>query len=165
MDQWLCIGYWFRCMERIPHLSLDSVLFYRFAAIGIGIGIDNRVKWPIWKLFWPMSAIWWPWRSPSVHRRHGPARNSCFRIQGKWGNRPTDTFTNSNGQILSFECTINIYLFVFDRCIRVCLWCSVRSVMFKYLEKENELEFHKIFDQSIGKRRWRCTITLTYSIV
>lgn len=41
---------------------------------------------------------------------------------------------------------------------KYCLF-SVRSVMYKYLEKENELSFHNIFNQIIG------TIPLYFTVM
>lgn len=44
-------------------------------------------------------------------------------------------------------CANNSCLFLFS----LFFFCSVRSVMYKYLEKENEISFDKIFNQILGK--------------
>lgn len=54
--------------------------------------------------------------------------------------------------------TFSLYIAIFF-CLQIIhflsfftsLFSSVRSVMYKYLEKENEISFDKIFNQILGK--------------
>lgn len=57
------------------------------------------------------------------------------------------------GRVANFLCTVNFTTHLTTNLLIIKLFSiySVRSVMHKYLEKESEISFDKIFNQILGK--------------